>query len=153
MSVVWLPEDGYTMAMQTEGAATEPVKADFTNSTNVQAVRFEFPVETSWKWGDARVFGYDGNVYLPFTVRSADPSAAARIKAVLTANLCRNDDCRPVSLPEIDYTAEKAELETSVCSRLQQAMNVAPAAQKLKIKLQKAYFKQDKSGEIDLFIR
>lgn len=153
MSFVLLPEDGYKIAMQTEGAAPEPVKADFTNSTNVQADPFEFPVETSWQSGDTRVFGYDGNVYLPFTVRPSDPAAAARVRAVLTANLCQNDVCRPVSLPEIDYTAEKAELETSVCSRLQQAVNVTPAAQKLKVKLQKAYFKKDKSGEIDLFIR
>lgn len=153
MSFVLMPDAGYKIAMQTEGAAPDPVRADFTNSTNVQADPFEFPVETFWQSGDARVFGYDGNVYLPFIVRSADPSAAARVRTVLKANLCQNDVCRSVSLPEIDYTAEKAEMETSVCSRLQQAINVTPAAQKLKVKLQKAYFKQDKSGEIDLFIR
>lgn len=153
MSFVLMPDDGYKIAMQTEGETPEPVRADFTNSTNVQADPFEFPVETFWQSDGKRVFGYDGNVYLPFTVRLTDPSAAARVKAVLTANLCQNDVCRSVSLPEISYTAEKTALETSACSRLQQAVNVTPAAQKLKIKLQKAYLKKDKSGEIDLFIR
>lgn len=152
MSFVLLPQTGYSFLTHLEGKKSYGIQTDFTGSENIDVEPIYFPFEKTFFENGHKFFGYEGTVYLPFFVQLKDKEKEGTVKAVISAEVCKNNECHIQKTPLMAYVTERGNLESSVCAKLKRQMNISPLAKKTDVALQKAFFKKTLSGEVDLFV-
>lgn len=152
MSFILFPKNGHTLLTQWEGEAPAGIKVDFAGSENVEFDPIHFPFEKTLNINGKKAFGYDEKVYLPFWVKLKDKEKNGHIRAVISAQTCKDNICRVQTADAITYTTEKSSLEASGCTKIKQDLSAAPLSQKSGFQLKKAFFKKEKNGEVNLFI-
>lgn len=151
MAFILLPQDGGVFLTQREGEAVTGIKADFSGSENLTFDPIRYPFENRLNINGKTSFGYDGKVYLPFLAKLNDKEKNGRVKAVLSAEVCKDGVCRTQKSDTIIYETKRSSLEASGCSTIKQHMSSAPLSQKSGLELKKAFFKEE-DGKVDLFL-
>mgnify|MGYP002600212468 CR=1 FL=1 len=152
MSFILFPKNGHTLLTQWEGEASAGIKIDFAGSENLEFDPIHFPFEKTLNINGRKAFGYDGKVYLPFQAKLKDKEKNGHVRAIISAQTCKDNICRVQTADAITYTTEKSSLEASGCTKIRQNLNAAPLSQKSGFQLKKAFFKKEKNGEVNLFI-
>ncbi len=151
MSFILFPRNGAVFLSQREGESDAGIKIDFSGAENIEFDPIRFPFEKQFNINGGKAFGYEGNVYLPFTAKLTDGKKAGYVKAVVSAETCKDSLCRMETTGVINYKTKKAELESSNCAKIKQQFFAAPLSQGGGLELKKAFFEKDENGEINLF--
>lgn len=152
MSFILFPKNGHTFLTQWEGEAFTGIKVDFSGSENLEFDPLYFPFEKILNIDGKKAFGYNDKVSLPFLVKLKDKEKNGQIRAVISAQTCKDNICRVQTTDAITYTTKKSSLEAAGCPKIKQDLNAAPLSQKSGFQLKKAFFKKEKNGEANLFI-
>ena len=150
MSIYLSPSENRFLAVQEEGKAPDGIQIDFSGSENLIVDPFFLPMEKAMTVNGKKVFGYDRAIYIPFKAALKDPQKNGVVHAKVTANVCQNNVCQKETLPEIVYTTDKSTFESSLCHKNTQEYVGTPKSQQSGIKLENAYFRKEKTGEVDL---
>lgn len=150
MSFILFPHNGSMLLSQTEGDASAGIKVDFSGSENIKFDPIRFPFERKFNINGKKVFGYEGNVYLPFVARLTDGKKIGQVKAVISAETCKDNICKVQTTDIINYATKKSSLESASCAKIKQQFFAASLSQGGKLELKKAFFEKDDEGKINL---
>lgn len=87
-------EPGWKTYWRSPGDAGIPPQVDFTDSTNVAASDFRWPVPARFKYYDLETFGYSKEVVFPINVKLERPGEPAQLRARVDMLVC-DDVCIP----------------------------------------------------------
>ncbi|HBO58961.1 MAG TPA: hypothetical protein DD624_03520 [Alphaproteobacteria bacterium] len=150
MGVMVLLDKSAVILQQKEGESKTPVTVDFSGSENVDIGDLSYPLQRSLpEFGGV---GYATEAVLPFTVKIKNDKTPPVVRAVVSANVCRNGKCAAKTFPSVEYTIEPAYLESSVCTELTRTRYNAPANHAAGIEVAKAFF-ATANGTTDLTVR
>ena len=152
MSFVLFPKNDYILLTQWEGEEYPKIKIDFSGSKNLEFSPIYFPLEKIMRVNGKRVFGYDDMLYLPFFAKIKDEKDTAEIKAVIYAEVCKDNNCHIQQTDEINYEIKKSSLESFYCASIKNHISSAPLYQASGFELKDTFFKKEKNGEVNLFV-
>ena len=131
----WRAEDGSRIAAivvrlapgwhtywRVPGEAGIPPRFDWSASTNLESVAYEWPRPKVFEIYGVRSFGYDGEMVLPVRLAPADPDAPMAVELAMEFGVCE-EICMPV---EAEVTArlgggavpeDRARIEAALASR------------------------------------
>ena len=150
MGYMMLMKDGVSVLQQKEGEPPVPMTLDFSDSENVSAGNVVYPLRRSLPVLGG--LGYVNEVVLPFSVSIKNPAKPAVVRAVLTANVCKNADCAVKTFPQTEYKIPYSILESSICTELEQTKYNAPASRHAGIRIKDIAFHREKDTA-DLIVR
>lgn len=149
MGAMILLDKSAVILQQKEGEIKTPVTVDFSGSENVDVGALSYPLQHFLP--EFNGVGYVTEAVLPFTVKIKNGKKPV-IRAVVSANVCRNGKCAVETFPSVEYTVEPAYLESSVCTELTRTRYNAPANRAAGINVTDAFFKTE-DGKTDLTVR
>lgn len=150
MGYMVLMKDGVSLLHQKQGEAPVPLTLDFSGSENVDAGGVVYPLRRSLPVSGG--LGYADEVVLPFPVKIKNPKKPAVVRAVLTANVCKDADCAVKTFPQTEYKIPYSILESSICTELEQVKYNAPASRHAGIRIKGVAFHREKESA-DLIVR
>lgn len=150
MGYMVLLDEDLALLQQKEGEPKIPMTVDFSGSENVVVGNLAYPLQQYFPALGG--LGYAAEAVLPFAVDIKNLTKPAVVRAVLTANVCKNTDCAVKTFPQIEYEIPQSFLESSICTELEQTLYNAPANRHAGITIKSAGF-QSKNGVTDLIVR
>ena len=152
MAFILFPKNGNIILTQREGEKLSEIKIDFSGSENIEFDPIHFPMEKMMKVSGKKVFGYDTLFYLPFVAKLKNTKNPGIVKAVLSAEVCKDDVCHRETTEPITYQTHFSTLQASTCAKIQQQFDAAPLSKRADFKLTKAFFRKEKNGEVNLYV-
>ena len=109
MGYMVLLDEDLALLQQKEGEPKIPMTVDFSGSENVVVGNVAYPLQQYLPALGG--LGYAAEAVLPFAVDIKNLTKPAVVRAVLTANVCKNTDCAVKTFPQIEYEIPQSFLE------------------------------------------